>query len=253
MTEPSYVDDLVTYHFAGCEAVLPSIEGADLAIVDPPYGDTALAWDRVELGWLPLVGAALKPSGSVWLWGSLRYLAHAIPAAEAAGWSVSQDVVWEKHNGSSGAADRFRRVHEHAVLLYRGPWAAVHVEPQFSTDATARQVRRKQRPAHWGEIGESAYETEDGGPRQMRSVMYERSAHGSAIHPTQKPVGMLRTLIQYACPPGGLVIDPYSGSASALIAARQCGRRAVGCENDEQYIAGAVARLAHAPLTLELA
>lgn len=248
-----YEDDLVVLHHSDFEHVLPSIEGADLAMVDPPYGDTALEWDRVELGWLPYVAAALKPNGSVWLWGSLRYLAHAIPAAEAAGWTLSHDIVWEKHNGSGSAADRFRRVHEHAVLLYRGPWADVHCEPQVSQDATARQVRRKQRPAHWGDIGEAAYETEDGGPRLMRSVQYERSSHGVAIHPTQKPLGIYRSLIQFSCPPGGLVIDPFAGSATTLVAARQCGRRAIGCENDteEGYVDRAVARLAHSPLPLE--
>lgn len=246
----AFTDDLVELHRGRFEDVLTSIEGADLAIVDPPYGDTALEWDRVERGWLPFVAAALKPSGSVWLWGSLRYLTHAIPAAEAAGWSVSQDIVWEKHNGSGSAADRFRRVHEHAVLLYRGPWAKVHSNPQSSLDATPRQVRRKQRPAHWGEIGDHAYATEDGGPRQMRSVMYERSAHGTAIHPTQKPVGIYRTLIQYSCPLHGLVIDPFAGSATTLVAARQCGRRAIAAEVDEGYIAAAVERLAHVPLAL---
>lgn len=226
------------------EEVLPSIEGADLAIVDPPYGDTALDWDRVAIEWLPYVEDALKPNGSVWLWGSLRYLMVALPAAEERGWQVSQDIVWEKHNGSGSAADRFRRVHEHAVLLYRGPWADVYRDPQFSLDATPRKVRRKQRPAHWGDIGEHAYKTDDDGPRFLRSVMYERSAHGSAIHPTQKPLGITRTLIQYACPPGGLVIDPYAGSGTTLVAAQQCGRAAVGAEMDEGYAVAAADRLA---------
>lgn len=122
-----------------------------------------------------------------------------------------------------------------------------------SLDATARQVRRKQRPAHWGDIGEHAYSTEDGGPRLMRSVQYERSAHGSAIHPTQKPLGICRTLIQYSCPPGGLVVDPYAGSATTLVAARMCNRRAIGVELLAPYVDRAVRRLAEAPLALELA
>ena len=78
----------------------------------------------------------------------------------------------------------------------------------------------------------------------LRSVMYERSAHGSAIHPTQKPLGITRTLIQYACPPGGLVIDPYAGSGTTLVAAQQCGRAAVGAEMDEGYAVAAADRLA---------
>lgn len=246
-----YEDDLVSLHHADyCDVVtMDMLQTVDLAIVDPPYGDTSLDWDRIDRDWLPRVFMALKDTGVLWLWGSMRYLATAaLPMAEANGWKIAQDVVWEKHNGSGSAADRFRRVHEHAVMLYktRAKWADVYVDPQRSADATARQVRRKQRPTHWGEIGEAAYSTEDGGPRLMRSVMYERSDHGRAIHPTQKPVGIMRTLIQYSCPPGGLVLDPFAGSATTLVAARQCGRRAVGCERDEDYAEAAAARLAQA-------
>ncbi len=107
-----------------------------------------------------------------------------------------------------------------------------------------------QRPAHWGELGEAVYRSEDGGPRHMRSVMYERSSHGDAIHPTQKPLGVLRTLIEYACPPGGLVLDPYAGSASTLIAARWAGRHAIGAERDGGYAQLARDRLAQGVLAL---
>lgn len=246
----AYSDELVTLHHGDCAEVLPSIGGgcADLAIVDPPYGDTALEWDKLTTDWLPIVADVLKPNGTIWLWGSLRSLLAMVPRAIDAGWAVSQDVVWEKHNGSGSSNDRFRRVHEQAVLLYRGPWAAVYADPQFSADATARTVRRRQRPTHWSKIGGASYTSEVGGPRLMRSVMYERSAHGGAIHPTQKPAGVTQTLIQYACPPGGLVVSPYAGSGTDLEAARACGRRAIGVERDPQYLADAVARLAHAPL-----
>lgn len=244
MTDLVYdVDGIQLWH-GDHRDVLPTVAAtAHLAMVDAPYGDTALPWDRLTTDWLSSIDEACAPTAAAWVWGSMRYLWRAGPAAEAAGWTYSQDTVWEKHNGSGSAADRFRRVHEHTALVYRGPWADLPIDPQYSADATARQVRRKQRPMHWGEIGESAYQTEDGGPRLMRSVMFERSAHGSALHPTQKPEGITRSLIQYACPPGGLVVVPYAGSATDLVAARAAGRRAVGVELDAKYIERALRRL----------
>jgi site-specific DNA-methyltransferase (adenine-specific) len=214
-------------------------------MIDPPYGDTSLEWDRVASEWIATVAAALAPSSALWLWGSMRYLLDVGPNVQAAGWTFSQDVVWEKHNGSGAAADRFRRVHEQALLFYRGPWGDLDITPQMSRDAQAKTVRKRQRPTHWGEIGEDVYyRTTDGGTRHMRSVMYERSAHGFAIHPTQKPEGVSRTLIQYVCPPGGLVLVPYAGSGTDLVAARAAGRRAIGVELDPDMAARAAARLA---------
>jgi len=63
------------------------------------------------------------------------------------------------------------------------------------------------------------------------------------LHPTQKPTGLLGYLIGKHTPPDGLVLDPFVGSGSTLIAARQLGRRAVGIEIDERYCQVSAARL----------
>jgi site-specific DNA-methyltransferase (adenine-specific) len=67
--------------------------------------------------------------------------------------------------------------------------------------------------------------------------------HHGAVHPTEKPVELLDPLIRYACPPGGLVVDPFAGSGSTLDAARQSGRRAIGIEKHEPYAEAAARRL----------
>ena len=75
----------------------------------------------------------------------------------------------------------------------------------------------------------------DDGTRIMRSVPRVANMRMRGIHPTEKPVGLLDSLIAYACPPGGLVVDPFAGSGSTLDAARCSGRCAIGSEADEQY------------------
>lgn len=225
-------------------------ESVDCIVTDPPYGETSLAWDRVPDGWLRECRRVLKKSGSMWVFGSLR--SHI--DADWDGWRVAQDVVWEKHNGSNSFADRFRRVHEIAVHVYRddAKWSDVYKQPLFTNDARARVVRRKKRPPQWGEIGEHVFTSEDGGPRLMRSVMFYRSCHGAADHPTQKPEGVMMPLIEYSCPPGGLVLDPFVGSGTTARAAALIGRRCIGIEIDPRYAAMATNPVApNAPLFAE--
>lgn len=78
-----------------------------------------------------------------------------------------------------------------------------------------------------------------------------RSMHGRATHPTEKPVGIVQPLIEYACELGGTVLDPFAGSGSTAAAARLTGRRAVLIEADERYCDLIVDRLSQDMIPLD--
>jgi site-specific DNA-methyltransferase (adenine-specific) len=169
-------------------------------------------------------------------------------SADFANWRLSQDIIWEKANGTGFATDRFKCVHETVTHWYRGNWRDVHHDtPRVAYVGPDKHTRaRTDRGPHLGSIGAQQYE--DDGTRLMRTVLRANSVRGG-LHPTEKPAGVLAPLIAYACPPGGLVIDPFAGSGSTLDAARQSGRRAIGIEADERYCEAAARRLDQ--LTLE--
>ena len=223
-----------------CRDVLPTLErqSFDCILTDPPYGETSLRWDLCVEDWLLPLQRVLKPTGSMWVFGSLRYFMETANDFKESGWRISHEIVWEKHNGTGFFNDRFRRVHELAVHFYPScrRWGDIFKAPQVTNDATARTVRRKGRPAQWiGATGETLYKSEDGGPRLMRSVIPCRSEHGRAVHPTQKPVELLKPLLAYACPPGGHVLDPFAGSGSTAIAAKLLGMDATLIEVNAEY------------------
>jgi site-specific DNA-methyltransferase (adenine-specific) len=239
-----------------CRDVLADLEAGsvDAGITDPPYGDTSLEWDQRCDGWIPAVARVLKPTASIWVFGSMRFLAPMFAEMEANGFRYAQDIVWEKQNGTGFHADRFRRVHEHAVQFYRGRWADLYREPQVTNDARAKVVRRNTRPTHTGHIEAGHYVSEDGGPRLMRSVLQVRNEHGTAEHPTQKPLHILAPLVRYSVPPGGVVLDCFVGSGSTLLAAKAEGRSAVGIDNRMECVELAQRRITgDAPLFAEVA
>jgi site-specific DNA-methyltransferase (adenine-specific) len=242
---PYYADASVTLYHGDCREFCAPV--CNMTLADPPYGETSLVWDRWPEGWLSTI-----TGNSLWCFGSVRMLLER--RDEFRGWNFAQDIVWEKQNGSGFHADRFKRVHEGLTHWYRGDWADVYKCIVTTPDAIKSQIRRKRRPPHMGHIGSSHYVSEDGGPRMMRSVFYARNCHGFADHPTQKPITILQPLIEYSCPPGGVVYVPFAGVGSELETARFLGRKAIGIEISERYCEAAAKRLmSYLPLSVESA
>jgi DNA modification methylase len=64
----------------------------------------------------------------------------------------------------------------------------------------------------------------------------DRSTNGANnTHPTVKPTDLMRWLVRLVTPPGGVVLDPFAGSGSTLVAARAEGVRCIGIEREEEY------------------
>jgi site-specific DNA-methyltransferase (adenine-specific) len=243
---PYYSEGDITLYCGDVRELLPDVIAAhgipDLTVADPCYGETSLDWDRWPDGWPSLI-----PGNSMWCFGSMRMFLDR--RDEFASWKFSQDVVWEKHNGSGFATDRFKRVHEHVTHWYRSDWDNVyHETPRPVGGSGYKSVSRRGQTPHTGVIGTVGYT--DDGHRLQRSVIYAQSMHGRAVNETEKPRGILEPLIEYGCPRDGTVFDPFAGSCSTLVAARALGRCAIGIELREKQCEKAVlGRLSQGVLT----
>jgi site-specific DNA-methyltransferase (adenine-specific) len=66
---------------------------------------------------------------------------------------------------------------------------------------------------------------------------------GTENHPTEKPTDLIGSMLRAVTLPGAVVLDPFMGSGSTLVAAKQCGRNAIGIEIEERYCEIAAERL----------
>ena len=90
-------------------------------------------------------------------------------------------------------------------------------------------------------------------PYRRSSIIAVDKVHTTAhIHPTEKPVALLEKLVEMSTKPGDLVVDPFAGSGSTLVAAQNLGRCAIGTELAERYIEPARRRLGQTTLLSEL-
>lgn len=239
---PYYQRDGITIYHGDMRVLLPLLGVTfNAAIADVPYNQTSLPWDRWPTGWLKVMAAWTV---SMWCFGSLRMFMERRDEFLEAGWKLSQDIVWEKHNGSSFHADRFRRIHEQAAHFYQGPWETICHSVPITKDATARTVRTKSRPAHMGQIERTPYKSEDGGPRLRTSVIYAPSMHGEAENETQKPEILVQPLIEYVARSPHVICSPFMGSGTDLAVAHAMSLKAVGFDVREEQCEKAACRIA---------
>lgn len=88
-------------------------------------------------------------------------------------------------------------------------------------------------------------------PQAFNVLLYDTIPAQQKIHPTEKPAALLRHLVQASCLPGEIILDPFAGSGSTLVAASQAGCRFIGIEREEQFHRAATNRIAEELGTLE--
>jgi DNA modification methylase len=130
-------------------------------------------------------------------------------AMQDAGWILRNDVIWSKADVPPRPQndDRLRLSHEHLFHFV--------------------QRRKAGRPRYY-------YDLASAEPGAL-DVVHVNRARGRDGHSATFPVELVRPRIESTCPPGGLVVDPFCGTGSALEAAIQSDRRVHGIELSEGY------------------
>ena len=74
-------------------------------------------------------------------------------------------------------------------------------------------------------------------------ISVRSSPDDSGLHPTQKPLALMKALVELTTLPGQVVLDPYCGSGTTLVAAAALGRKYLGVDINEAYCRTALSRL----------
>lgn len=222
MTTPYYDDGQCVIYHADCRDVLEAMhpDEADILVTDPPYGMSFITGTGRKDGWqsrwagVPIAGddsTALRDEVLAW-WG-------ARPALVFGSWKcarpkmVREVLVWDKVVSTGmGALD----------VPWRPSWEAIYVIGHGFIGRRSHGVLRYPLP----------------------TLAPERR-----LHPTVKPLKLMQALVA-KCPPG-LVLDPFMGTGTTVVAAKRLGRRAIGIEIEERYCEIAAKRLAQGVLDFE--
>lgn len=226
-------------------------QSVDAIITDLPYGTTACAWDTVipfEPMW-KAIKHALKPRGVFVTTASQPFTSALVMSNPK--WFRYEWVWWKLH--TTGFLDaNIKPLKEHeSVLVFSGNYPPIYY-PQYATVNVGNRLAttRKLKDGVYNEKVKTRYE-DTTGKRYPTSILKFRSdaAKGNNYtrhveHPTQKPVALYEYLILTYTQPNALVVDPFAGSGTTLIAARNTGRHYIGGDTSAEYVDIARKRLA---------
>ena len=204
---------------AECFEQLLQGEQVDMVFTDPPYNvnyantakdkmrgtNRAILNDNLGDGFYDFLLAALTPTiancrGGIYVAMSSSELDVLQSAFREAGGKWSTFVIWAKNTFTLGRSD-YQRQYE--PILYGWPEGATR---------------------HWC------------GDRDQSDVWQIKKPHKNDLHPTMKPVELVERAIRNSSRPGNVVLDPFGGSGTTLIAAEKSGRLARLIELDPKYV-----------------
>ena len=242
--KPYNEDQGVVLYNANYQDVLPSLErnSLDLLLTDPPYGTTNLQWDKpIDWRWFwPIIEQLCKCQANMVLFSSGLFT-HTLIASNRK--QFRYELIWEKPMpvGFLSANRRPLRAHENILLFNRSYKESVY-NPQFIKGKLHVRGKMGAPSGHYRNVRRTpGVVTDKYHPRSILRFSKPLGAH--SLHPTQKPLDLMLWLVRSYSRPRQLILDPFIGSGTTLVAARMTGRRAIGVDTDERYCEIAANRL----------
>ena len=234
------------------------VETADIVIADPPYNigkdfgndsdkqflDKYLDWCD---DWMKECLRVLKPSGTMFVYGFSEILAflrvrlHTSHPKLHVRW-----LVWHYKNKTVPSCKTFQRSHESILMITKSK------QPIFNRDEVRvpysdayKKMGGKTRAATNGRFGntETSYTVHEKGalPRDVIEIATLAGGSGKerVNHPTQKPLALCETLIKACKQPADketVVVIPFAGSGSEIVASARLGCKYAAYEINEEYV-----------------
>ncbi len=222
---PTFEGFGVSLYLGNAAEIVPQLTNdVDLLATDPPYGVSyqsnyrkdptpIIDGDRGDVDVSAIIAACLPRLGRmrhVYVFGPSDVAQHERLKSQI-------ELIWDKE--ATGMGD------------LSSPWGPGHERITFAIHAAWRSDRTR------GRGGLSAR-------LRSGSVIRVPKVNSKHLrHPNEKPVALMRQLIESSTNVGETVLDPFCGSGSTLVAAMLGGRRAIGIECDERYFRTAVERV----------
>ena len=242
-----------------CLQILKKIKDASVEMIfaDPPYSIKKADWDtfksqdeyiQFSMKWIREASRVLKNTGTLYICGFSEILADIHHPAMKYFYNCRW-IVWHYKNKANLGND-WGRSHESIMCLRKSKEHIMNIDyiripynshtlkyPSHPQAETSQYGKGKQR-SNWmpNPLGAK--------PKDVIEIPTTCNGMGEKTpHPTQKPEELLRKIILASSNENDIVLDPFVGSGTTAVCAKQLNRKYIGIEQNEEYIGWAIERL----------
>ena len=184
-------------------------------------------YDKFTLAWLSECRRALKPDGALWVIGSYHNIFRVGSLLQDLGFWILNDIIWRKTNPMPNFRGR-RFTNAHETLI----WTAKDAKSKFTFHYEAMKI-----------FNDDLQMRSDWTLPLCTGMERLKNAKGDKLHPTQKPEALLHRILLSSSNAGDLVLDPFFGTGTTGVVAKQLARVFIGIEREENYAKAAQARI----------
>jgi site-specific DNA-methyltransferase (adenine-specific) len=238
--KPYYSHNGITIYHGDCLDIMPHLEPVDLVLTDPPYGVTQNTWDRIEktkaafdfLMPCSLVFTCQNPASADLIVRYFKYFK----------WSD----IWQKTQARGFLNSKIMPLREHEDILVFSN-GKMKYNPQIKRkphNNIRPNLPSTKKTSNYGDYNLYAERSIPLNMSYPKSII--RIANSQlGLHPNEKPAKLMDYLMKtYSDKGKDIILDPFMGSGTTLVAAKELGRKAIGIEIEEKYCEIAVRRLA---------
>ena len=261
--EPYYAEEDGVLFCGDSLELLKRIKNAsvDLIFADPPYSLKKAEWDtfksqadyiRFSMKWIKEASRVLKDTGSLYVCGFSEILADIHHPAMRHFYNCRW-LIWHYKNKANLGSD-WGRSHESILCLRKSQKYVMNID-SIRIPYNAHTLKYPAHPqAETSQYGNGKKRGEwmpnplGAKPKDVIEIPTTCNGMGEKTpHPTQKPEELLRKVILASSSKGDVILDPFVGSGTTAVCAKQLGRRWIGIDQEETYLQWAVDRLKNVP------
>lgn len=230
-----------------------------LLLTDPPYGISIDEWDvfkdeesyfKFMYDWLSIAIDKVTDDGSIYLFNNSYNSAHILNFLQQKGLFFQNWITWYKKDGFTSIKKRYNRVQETILFFtkhnknYTFNYDDIRVPYESkSRIEIAKKTGILKNGKRWypntnGKLCPDVWEfTSEKNRNRVNGKMVNQ------FHATQKPIEMIERIIKASTNEGDLILDPFMGSGTTAVAAKNLNRNFIGCDLNPKYVEFSLKRL----------